>query len=801
MIESERHHTLHVDSACRARRSRSAKLIATLHNAVNGREIWAITDQALVSGTNFLTNLIVARLLGLREFGVFALAWMAVLFFNTMQLSTVIAPMTSLSPKTEFKDRPGYLGAVIIHELVFVGLSTLILSLGLHLIVVLTHEPALDELRIPLSIALLAYLLQDFIRRYLFTTKQSSRAFVADAMSYLPQLPLIYFFIRVRHIHTAGVLWLVGLTSIVGVVVGAYWFEPISFDISAIKSATMRHWKMSRWLTPSSLLSWTSTNFSFLLAPVYYGAAAAGILRACYNFVAVCNIWLLGLDNVMPPDAARLLKEGGVPSLFRYLRSASLRWGSITIAFVAVLSVVPRFWLHLAYGAKYVHYGNLLRLFGVYCILSFFIVPVRAGLTALEKTSPILAAYVVMTLFSVTTAPLLASWLGLPGVIICAILTLVVSLGILLIALIKQATCEGASIGALGDASASGITLFEAGNELSNRSRVCARDSDRNSLDRQLEDHTCPTAHFSADRVACVIPYAGASKYLEETVGSAVSQHFAEIVIVNDGFPPAELAFIANVPAVRIIHLDKSVGCANARNLGIKACTTPYVVLLDHDDVLCKGYLDAIVDWLATHNLRCASAKFRYIGESSQRVGVVVSRDPNFALPSGFIAEVSLIEEVGYFPDSYGDDVLFFRAIRRAAKLTICPNAQVLYRIHPQAESSRNTKAWWAFSQLLPLHDEGNLSLTQINFMARTFANTGVCPEGLEARLSGGSYGNTRFLARSAYACWLNREYTGIGHYAIRLLAYLPELVRLARCKWGSFAKKPPTSVVSETNG
>jgi O-antigen/teichoic acid export membrane protein len=439
--------------------------LAILKKVTNGREVWAIADQALVSGTNFLTNIIVARLLGLKEFGVFALAWMAILFFNGMQLSAVVAPMTSLSPKTEPDDRPRYLGAVIVQELIFVGLSTLILSLGLHLIVVLTHQPALHELRFPLCVALLAYLLQDFIRRYLFTTKQSSRAFAADAVSYLPQLPLIYLFIRMRHIHTAGVLWLIGLTSIVGVAVGAYWFEKISFRISAIKSATKRHWRMSRWLAPSTLLWWTSTNFSILLAPVYYGAAAAGVLRATYNFVAVCNIWLLGLDNVMPPEAARLLREGGVPSLLRYLRRASLRWGSITIAFVAVLFVAPGFWLHLAYGTKYANYGNLLRLFGVYCIVSFFVVPVRAGLTALEKTSPILVAYIVTTIFSVTSAPPLIRELGLPGIVICTILTQVVFLGILLIALVVHGRREGTSVGALRNARTSGITPFEASNE------------------------------------------------------------------------------------------------------------------------------------------------------------------------------------------------------------------------------------------------------------------------------------------------------------------------------------------------
>jgi glycosyltransferase involved in cell wall biosynthesis len=289
---------------------------------------------------------------------------------------------------------------------------------------------------------------------------------------------------------------------------------------------------------------------------------------------------------------------------------------------------------------------------------------------------------------------------------------------------------------------------------------------------------------ITPDQVSCVIPYAGAMKYISEVVGSARSQQFGEIVIVNDGFPPAQLEVVAKVPGVRSIHLEKSVGCPNARNLGIRACNTPYVVLLDHDDLLCEGYFEAMSAWIAKHQLRCAAGTLKYIGDNSKRVGAVVSRDSKFFLPSGFLSEISLIAEVGYFPDSYADDLLFFRAIRKATKLTTCPNAGVLYRIHSQAESSRNTRAWWAFMQLLPLYDQGTLALAEINRMAREFANRGVIPAGMESRFSGESLATARFLSRSAYACWLNRDFVSVARYGVNLLKHLPELGRLARKKW-----------------
>jgi glycosyltransferase involved in cell wall biosynthesis len=289
---------------------------------------------------------------------------------------------------------------------------------------------------------------------------------------------------------------------------------------------------------------------------------------------------------------------------------------------------------------------------------------------------------------------------------------------------------------------------------------------------------------IESGQVSCVIPYAGAVKYIAEVVGSAVAQNFGEVIIVNDGFDPAQLAAFAHARGIRIVHLPKSVGCPNARNLGIKSCHTPYVVMLDHDDLLCPGYFQAMSSWLEKNRLRCAAATLRYIGENSRRVGVIVSRHSDFFMPSGFMAEATLLAEVGYFPDSYSDDLLFFRAIRKATPLTTCPDAGVLYRIHPKAESSRNTKAWWAFNQLLPHYDNGSRTLPELNAIAREFAQNGTIPPGMENELRGEESAAARFLARSAYACWLNRDFPGLARFGFRVLRHTPELARLARRKW-----------------
>ncbi len=67
---------------------------------------WALADQTMVSGVNFLTGILLARYLGVEEFGRFTLAWMAVLFVNGIQHAAINSPMMSIGPKQPEAEAP-----------------------------------------------------------------------------------------------------------------------------------------------------------------------------------------------------------------------------------------------------------------------------------------------------------------------------------------------------------------------------------------------------------------------------------------------------------------------------------------------------------------------------------------------------------------------------------------------------------------------------------------------------------------------------------------------------------------------
>lgn len=378
----------------------------------------ALFDQGLVSGANFATNVLLARGFGVRDYGVFALAWIAVLFANSLQYALVVTPMMSVGPKQEDRDRPGYYGAVLIQALCFAAFAGVVMYVSVRLST--RYFPAwhIGDLALPISAATLAYLLQEFLRRYFFCTRQSKRALASDIVSYLCQVPVIAW-ISWHHVATLNnALWIIAATSLVGFLACIRWFEPIHFSSSVFRSVFLRHWKISKWLAPTAFMQWGAGNLFLLSAPVYYGAAASASLRAANNIIGVAHVWFLGLDNVVPAEAARRFRSGSTVSLVRYMRQVFFRWGGITLIFTVVVAAFPTFWLQLTYGGKYTQDGTVLRLYALLYLIIFTAGPLRAGLQAMEYTKPVFLAYPILIVFSVALVGPFARILGLNGVIL-----------------------------------------------------------------------------------------------------------------------------------------------------------------------------------------------------------------------------------------------------------------------------------------------------------------------------------------------------------------------------------------------
>ena len=383
-----------------------------------GRTPAALFDQGLVSGANFITNVLLARALGIRDYGVFALAWVAVLFANSLQYALIVTPMMSVGPKQDPEDRPAYYGAVLLQQIGFAFFAACLMFLSVQLSVRFFPQWGVANLALPICAATLAYLLQEGLRRYFFCTRQSKFALITDTVSYLTQLPILFWLSRHHGLKLSLALWIIAATSLAGFLACVRWYETVTFSRHSFRSVFHRHWLMSRWLAPSAFMQWGAGNLFQMAAPIYYGAVASAVLRAAQNIVGVAHVWFLGLDNVVPAESARQMRLHGIDGMLRYIRRVVFQWGTVTVVFTGVVALFPSFWLRLTYGSKYSSDGTILRLYALMYLFIFLSGPLRAGLQALEYSAPIFWAYPALIAFSVALAGPLARTLGLNGVMI-----------------------------------------------------------------------------------------------------------------------------------------------------------------------------------------------------------------------------------------------------------------------------------------------------------------------------------------------------------------------------------------------
>ena len=389
---------------------------------------WALADQAVISGVNFLTGILLARYLGLEGFGQFTLAWMAVLFVNALQHATIIAPMMSIGPKQPAAELPAYYGAVIVQQVVFSLCGFVVLFAAIEASPLVFPDWGLGGLGLPLASAAVAFQCQDFLRRYLFTRGRAAQAFVNDGLRYLGQLAILswLFLSFPERRESESALWVIAGTAAAATFYGVFLIERVTWAPGAFRATAARHWRFSRWLAGSAVMQWVTANLFLLAAGALLGTAAVGALRAAQTLLGPCNILFQGLENVVPARAAWHFQDGGKAALVGYMKKVGLVFGLVTAAIAAVAAAAPDFWLGLAYGDEYVGYGYLVRWYAVMYVVALITLPLRAGLRAIEHTQAIFWGYLWVTLFSILFAYPLILYFDLPGVVIGMLLVYVI---------------------------------------------------------------------------------------------------------------------------------------------------------------------------------------------------------------------------------------------------------------------------------------------------------------------------------------------------------------------------------------
>ena len=275
----------------------------------------SIFDQAVYSGTTFVTAVIVGRSTSPSELGIYYLTLTIVMVLFGVHDNVVSGPYTIFSARKRGLELAEYTGSMWAHHLVLtaVGMLAIVLMIGLSV-----ATGAVDFMA-GLWTLLLAgplMLLREGIRRLSFARLRQSTAIALDIT------------VSVLQIGGLASLWYLDRMSISGVfsVMGGAcalaslgWFvltpEPPRFVRYRFREDLRHNWAFAKW----AVLSWLTVDTVPFVMPWIVdfaaGTAATGLYGACGTLVGVTNILVVGTGNFLRPKAAQAFSNGGVPAL------------------------------------------------------------------------------------------------------------------------------------------------------------------------------------------------------------------------------------------------------------------------------------------------------------------------------------------------------------------------------------------------------------------------------------------------------------------------------------------------------
>ncbi len=392
---------------------------ARLAGKLAGRNAWALGDQVLISGANFLTVVLPKRAMSAEEFGAFSLVYSVLLLANIVQSTLLTQPHNVLAATRRGDDYRRYTASTGLAQLVLASLEAAAM-LGVAVLAYARHSP-LAPMLLAMVPSIVAWQLQEFGRRVLYTEGRFAAAFWNDAVSYGGQT-LAVVGLYAAEVAT-GADWLNGptalyalaATSAAAAAMGA-WQIRRSLGRAFDAAVVWENWVFGRWLLGGEMLQWVSSLQMYMwLTADLLGVAAAGDLRLAQTLFGPMRIFTFYLGNVLPIRFARELGAGGPAGVHRLFVKACGQVLPLLAGYCLAVVVFRGPLIRLASGGKFAGPTSVLSLYALYTFVSYLPVLLASVLTAKRMTWPVFMGNVFGAVLALPVGSYLIHHLREPG--------------------------------------------------------------------------------------------------------------------------------------------------------------------------------------------------------------------------------------------------------------------------------------------------------------------------------------------------------------------------------------------------
>ena len=394
---------------------------------------FAIADQALFSGSNFLVNVLLARWLTPAQYGAYSLAYAVFLLFGGMHTAVLTEPMIVFGAGKYRRHFNRYLRTVLSgHWAVMLPASLLMLVVAVFLGRVYSRDA--EDAFLGLVVGAGAILLFWIVRRVFYILLQPGWAMAGGVLYLAAILGAVAGLRTIGRLSTfTAFLGMAAASVITSMLLLARFFpEPKESGAPSFSKVAVDHWRYGRWALGSAVISWFPGQVYYALLPAWLGLEGSAALRALMNFAMPVLQAISALSMLLLPALVRNRQcEGGSKMTRTMLGFLALFLTGSTV-YCSLLWSFRQQIFHLFYGGKYEQYSGWPML--LVALLPFGTCAsavLGSGLRAIERPDLILWCYVASALSAVALGIPLAAKFGVSGALLGLLISSLVTVALM----------------------------------------------------------------------------------------------------------------------------------------------------------------------------------------------------------------------------------------------------------------------------------------------------------------------------------------------------------------------------------
>jgi O-antigen/teichoic acid export membrane protein len=387
---------------------------------------FAVLDQALFAGTNFLVGILLARWLDTTAYGAFALAYSIFLFTGTLHTALWTEPMLVYG-SGRFKDEYKKYQKVLLDFHWRFGFVLIVIFSSFSIIFRVINEAELGRSFTGLAIASPLILFLWLVRRSAYVLLKPQYAAMGGGVYLALYLGISILLFRYQILNETTALVAMGVASLISgnlIQANIKGIATRAGEGDAVSSSAIQalHWSYGRWALVAGGLSWVPINVYFIVLPFLKGLDASANLKALLNLVQPILHFNSAIASMF------------VPAFVRAIHSGTLR-KKVQMSAGFIVSSALLFWLFLPFGGewltkslynnRYVFSSQFFILLGMVPVVVAIANTLGAVLRALDLPREVAISYIYAAMGAMLLGVPLTYWLGIQGALIGMIVSCV----------------------------------------------------------------------------------------------------------------------------------------------------------------------------------------------------------------------------------------------------------------------------------------------------------------------------------------------------------------------------------------